>query len=863
VIGQRVGPYAVLQRLGGGGMGEVYLAEDTRLGRHVALKRPSEEWLSLPDARERLHREASAAGRLTHPNIAAIYDVLDVDSQPYIVMEYVEGESLARVLRRGALPLDNAVAVGTEIAEALAAAHAKGIVHRDLKPANISLTPDGHAKVLDFGLAKGPARKEASSQGLTTITVPGQAMGTPGYSSPEQLVGAPADPRDDIYSLGVVLYELLTGRRPFDGTDSLELAMATMTKTPPPAHQVNPTVPEAISAIVARAMARDRGDRYQSAEQLRTELRRLTHALSTDVTHLVDSSALKVAGRRRRRIVQALAAIVLTAAAGAGVWLWRSSSIRTAGTRPPVLGVKAFANSSSDADTPLAASMRDLLIARLANTPGLILLSKSAIDEAARQHADPRMLAKDLAATHLLETTVLRSGRDLVLSVTLTQGDSSVIVWMDSVSAPDSNVAELEQRLADGIRRALLIPTSTAGERTQPVPGTNDVMALTHYGRATILLERPDVVGNLARAEALLLEATKRDPKFALAWARLGDTYWENYKINSDTKWASDAVNATNKALALDQRQPEVWIALAKINEGTGRREAALSALNKALELQPTSDEAHQLMGQIYQAMGRREEAKEQYLEAIALRPDYWRHHSMLGAFYYATGSNAEAIAAFTRVTQLAPDNARGFHNLGAVYYRTGDSRNALTNYEKALALNPRPETRSAIGNIHYDEARYQAALEAFLEAAKESENDGVLRGNVGDAYARLSRLAEARQAWREAVRLEQQTLAVNPNDANTLARIALWQAKAGDRAAAEGHITRALTMASGDADVLYYSAVVRALAGDTERALTSLQQAVKNGYSAELAAKDHDLGAIRNTARFRALVGTSGPSRQ
>ena len=203
-------------------MGEVYLAEDTRLGRHVALKRPSEDWLSMPDARERLHREASAAGRLNHPNIAAIYDVLDIDSQPYIVMEYVEGESLARVLRRGALPLDNAIAVGTEIAAALAAAHAKGIIHRDLKPANISLTPDGHAKVLDFGLAKGPPTKETTSQaGLNTITVPGQVMGTPGYSSPEQLVGAPADPRDDIYSLGVVLYELLCGRRPFDGTDSL------------------------------------------------------------------------------------------------------------------------------------------------------------------------------------------------------------------------------------------------------------------------------------------------------------------------------------------------------------------------------------------------------------------------------------------------------------------------------------------------------------------------------------------------------------------------------------------------------------------------------------------------------------------
>ena len=837
-------------------MGEVYLAEDTRLGRQVALKRPSEDWLSMPDARERLHREASAAGRLNHPNIAAIYDVLDVDSQPYIVMEYVEGESLARVLRRGALPLDNAIAVGTEIAAALAAAHAKGIIHRDLKPANISLTPDGHAKVLDFGLAKGPATKETTSQaGLNTITVPGQVMGTPGYSSPEQLVGAPADPRDDIYSLGVVLYELLCGRRPFDGTDSLELAMATMTKTPPPVHQVNPAVPEAISAIVARAMARDRDDRYKSADQLRTELRRLTHALSTDVTHLIDSGALRMAVRRRRPVVQALAAIALLVAIGAGVWWWRGGPDRTAGTRPPVLGVMAFANSSGESDTPLAASMRDLLIARLANTPGLVLLAKSAIDEAARQHADPRMLARDLAATHLLETTVLRSGRDLMLSVTLSRGEAGVIVWTDSVSAPDSNVAELQQRLADGIRRALLIPTAAAGDRGQSNPGTNDVMALTHYGRATILLERPDVAGNLARAEALLREATKRDPKFALAWARLGDTYWETYKSSVDSKWASEAVNATNMALTLDQRQPEVWLALAKINEGTGRREAALSALNKALELQPTSDEAHQLMGQILQGMGRRDAAKEQYLQAIALRPDYWRHHGMLGAFYYSIGSYPEAIAAFTRVTQLAPDNAGGFHNLGAVYYRIGDSRNALTNYEKALAINPRPETRSAIGNIHYDEGRYEAALTAFLEAAKGSENDGVLRGNVGDAYARLGRVEQARQAWREAVRLEQQTLAVNPNDANTLARIALWEAKSGDRAASEGHITRALTIGAGDAEVLYYAAVVRALAGDTDRALASLEQAVKSGYSAQLAAKDRDLDAIRETPRFRELV--------
>jgi serine/threonine-protein kinase len=855
VIGQRVGPYAVLRRLGGGGMGEVYLAEDTRLGRQVALKRPSESWLSMPDARERLHREASAAGRLTHPNIAAIYDVLDVDSQPYIVMEYVEGESLAHVLRRGALPLDRAMAVGTEIAEALAAAHAKGIVHRDLKPANISLTPDGHAKVLDFGLAKGPAAKAPSSPGtLTTITVPGQAMGTPGYSSPEQLVGAPADPRDDIYSLGVLLFELLTGRRPFEGTDSLELAMATMTKRPPLVHELNPAAPEAISAIVSRAMARDRGDRYQSAEELRSELRRLTHSLSTDVTHLISTRTLRLPRSRVRRFLPVAALAIVVAALAGAVW-WEFGRTGATDTRPPVLGVLPFANNSVDTDAPFAAGIRDVLIARLGNTRGLNLLSKSSIDEGLRQSSDPRQLARNLDATFLLDGGLQRSGGDLMVSVTLSRGATGVVVWSGSFSAAEKDIFPLQQRIADGVRRALPIAASAAADPGGPQPGTHDVVALENYGRAIEFLERPDMAGSLARAAALLQSAIARDADFALAWARLGEAYWEMYQRTSEPKWASEAVNATNKALTLDQRQPGVWISLARIHEGTGRREEALNDLNKALALQPNSDEAQQLMGQVLQAMGRREEAADHYLKAIAIRPDYWRHFSMLGAFYYSIGRFADAITAFQRVTELLPDNARGYHNLGAVYYRIGDNRNALANYEKALALDPMAETHSAIGNIYYDEARYGEALAAFQRAVAAAPNDGALRGNVGDAYARLNRPDAARQAWREAVRLDQQALAVNPNDAGILARLALRAAKLGERAAAEGYITRALTLGANDAEVLYHSAVVHALAGDSERALSSLEQALKNGYGANAAAADRDLDAIRNTPRFRMLV--------
>ena len=281
-----------------------------------------------------------------------------------------------------------------------------------------------------------------------------------------------------------------------------------------------------------------------------------------------------------------------------------------------------------------------------------------------------------------------------------------------------------------------------------------------------------------------------------------------------------------------------------------------MNDLKKALDLQPDSDAAHQLMGQVLQAIGRREEAEGHYRQAIAIRPDYWRHSSMLGGFYYSIGRFDDAIAAFTRVTQLLPDNAGGFHNLGAVYYRKGDKKNALINYEKAIEIQPMAETHSAIGNIYFDEGRYDEALAAFLRAIAAAPSDGALRGNAGDAYARLNRLDAARQEWREAVRLDEQALTVNPNDATILARLALREAKLGDRAAAEGHITRAVTFGANDAEVLYHSAVVRALAGDTERALTSLEQALKNGYGANLAAADRDLDAIRNTPRLRQLLG-------
>ena len=857
MIGQRVGPYAVLQRLGGGGMGEVYLAEDTRLGRHVALKRPSEAWLSAPDARERLHREASAAGRLTHPNIAAIYDVLDVDSHPYIVMEYVEGESLADVLRRGPLPLEQALTVALEVAEALAAAHVKGVIHRDLKPANISLTSDGHAKVLDFGLAKGPgSTRHPSLPGqLATITAAGQVMGTPGYSSPEQLVGAAADPRDDIYSLGIVLFELLTGRRPFEAEDALGLAVATMTRTPPAAHDLNGEVPRALSAVVARAIARAREDRFRSVEEMRTELRGVTHALSTQVTGPVSTGKPSIDRRNWRRMVPVSAALLLAWAVPLALW-WNSTRSPNPG-QVPVLAVLPFSNHSPRPDdASIAAAMRDVLIANLGGQPGINVLSKAATVESSVDRGDLKKLSKTLGATFLVDGSVQRSGSDLMVSVSVVQGDTGIVVWSRSYEAPEKDVFSLQERISDGVSRAQPIGTAGGGGR-EPRAGSHDVDALYKFGQAVQFLERPDIPGNLARAIQLLRSALERDANFALAWARLGEAYWATYQDTRDPKWAAEAATATHEALRLNRDQPGVWISLALIHHGTGRHEVAVGELNQALSLQPSNDDAHRLLGQVLQDMGRPEEAADHYRQAIALRPDYWRHYNVLGGLYYATGRSKEAIEAFTRVTELQPDNARGFHNLGAVYYALGDNRNALKYYEDAIVISPMADTYSNIGIIHYDEGRFEAAVESFQQAVKLAPNDGILRGNLGDAHDRLGQKEQARRAWQESLKMDRQFLTVNPKDATTRARLAVREAKLGERQAAEASILSALALNPTDAEVLYHGAVVRALNGDVERALASLEQALRHGYSSALAVKDRDLETLRKLPRFRQLVSS------
>src|SRR5438874_5926324 len=306
-------------------MGDVYLAEDDRLGRRVALKSPSDAWLEAPDARARLRREARAAARLNHPNSACVYDVLESHGRPFIVMEHVEGESLAAVLSRGRVPLERALAIGVELARASEAAHTAGIVHRDLKPPNVMITPDGHVKVLDFGLARVPDLDSEAER----LTSPGQILGTPGYVAPEQLLGHRADARSDIYSAGAILYQLLSGQAPWGSANDRARGLSAILAPVPNIATVDATLPKEVCDLVTRAMEREPRDRFVSASELR---RAVEHAITVVGELPTVADRTHPPGKRRvSRSTVAIASLLLLVALGTPfVWRWR-----TTGQAPP------------------------------------------------------------------------------------------------------------------------------------------------------------------------------------------------------------------------------------------------------------------------------------------------------------------------------------------------------------------------------------------------------------------------------------------------------------------------------------------------------------------------------------------------
>lgn len=824
-------------------MGSVWLAEDTRLHRRVALKTLHASRTIDDAGRERLRREARAAAALNHPHIATVYDVLESDGDVAIVFEHVEGTTLATLLQDGALPFERVLRLAMQLTRSLVAAHKHGIIHRDLKPSNVIVNNDGDVKVLDFGIAR--VLPVGTTSSLQAETLSAGFVGTPAYAAPEQLFTAAVDERADLYSLGVMLFEMTTGRRPFGGNDLLAMAHIKFAVQAPSISSTGTLVPAAFESLVAQLLKQQPTDRPGSAAEVLGSLRTIAGEPSTGPLPRARSSSRWIA-----------AAVTLTLAVGAALISvgWPRSSPADPST--PVIAVLPLRNATGDgAKDYLAAGLSESLISGLASSPSLIVLSRTAVADAVKGEPSIAIALKDLGATYVIDGNVQQSGTQLRIAVNLT-GKDQKLVWGEIFDGTFDRVFDLQTRMALAVSERM-----AAGHPRSTISPPANQAALDAYWRGRVFLDRWDVKGNIDLAISAMQESIGTDPKFALAHAWLGVAYWRKYAESRDQQYAYLSVQSGTKAETIDPALPDVHYALAVSLNGTGRQPEAIAELRKTIELRPTSDEARRKLGEVLAAQGKIDEAVSEFQKAIALRPRFWGGYSEMGRALFSAGRYEDAQRAFEQVVSLQPDNHIGYQQIGAINQLTGHLPAAIKAYEKALSIQPSFGSFSNLGMIQHQSGHYPEAVAAYQQALALRPTLASLHRNVGDSYLRMGKRDEALREYQRAVERAQADLAVNPNSARSVAALAVYLAKAGRNEDALTRAADARRLAPDDLQVMVRAAVVNSLTGRTDAALNQIAAAIERGYSVRAVQEEEDFLALRKLPRFTELT-KSTPSR-
>jgi tetratricopeptide (TPR) repeat protein len=721
------------------------------------------------------------------------------------------------------------------------------VIHRDLKPSNVVLAADGRAKVLDFGIARlVPAGYDMSAS--VPGTIGGGLVGTPGYAAPEQYLSRNVDGRADIYALGVILYEMVVGERPFPGTDAVALATSVLRDDPPKLASASGFwVPPRLEQLVARMLQRDPEKRPSSGDELLVELNPLRDHESSPL-------ARRTVLLRRRTPKAAVAVIGVLILALVGLVAsvrWNAGQM---GPEAPVVAVLPLVNMSGDsANDYLGAGLAESLITSLASAPRVTVLSRSAVDETRQQHPDRASFVQALDATYVVEGSVQAVSDRLRVTLNLVRHDASV-AWGRTVEGPATDLFALQSQLATSLNDAIadLTPSS---DRVQPAaPITANEQAQIAYWKGRALMDRREITGNRRAALAEFERALAADPNFATAHAGLADAQWAMYQQTNDKVWADRAVASTRRAIELEPDRPSVRYIAALTAFRTGDYATARTELERALQLQPTYEDAMRLYGTVLMRQGEIDAGLGQFRKVMALRPNAVAVYSDMGTALYAASRYQEALDAFDKAITLSPGSAITLSRAGAAAQQLGDTKRALSYYEQANAIQPRAETFSNIGTIQYGLGDYAKAAAAYEGSLLIRPVSAVTYRNLGDAYTHLGRKDDARRAYLKAVEQAEEEVSISPN-ARAIARLAVYQAKAGDDAAAVRSLKRAQAMARDDQQVLQRAGVVHALAGRTAPALEMLEKAVANGYSKRLIAEDEDFAILRPLPRFAALV--------